>query len=358
VTEHSRGRFTGGLLAGGGGRAYIGSFTSAGGRGITTADVDPETGALHPVHHTGQEAPDPSYLLSGPGVLYCVCERDDGAAAVLSLAEPGRPTLLGEPTPVGGSAPTHLTRAGDLLCTANYGSGSVSVLQLRADGAPTGPPRVHRHTGSGPVAGRQEQPHAHGVAVDPSGRWLLSVDLGTDSVRVSAFQDADLRPHREVGLRAGSGPRHLAFGPDGTVAYVVNELEPTLTVCRWDAENGDLRPAGAAALVAPGTTGEAYPSEVVLSADGRTAWVAVRGADSIAVLALDPAHASAELRTSVPCGGHWPRDLTLHPSGQWLYAANERSGDVTVLAVDAETGVPRRAGALDAPAASCVVFGP
>lgn len=355
MTE-SRPRKPGGTLTGGG-LAYIGSFTSNGGRGITTAAVDPDTGALDVLHDT-REAPDPSYLVTAPGVLYSVCEQDDGAVAAFSLAEPGRPALLGEPAPVAGSAPTHLTRAGDLLCTANYGSGSVSVLRLRADGAPAGPPAVHRHTGSGPVAGRQEQPHAHAVVVDPSGRWLLSVDLGTDSVWVSEVGDTGLRPHRESALRAGSGPRHLVFGPDSTRAYLVDELEPTLTVCRWDAGSGDLRPLGETRLVPEGTGGEAYPSEVVLRADGRMAWVAVRGTDAIAVLSVDPAGDSVELLTTVPCGGHWPRDLSLHPSGRWLYAANERSGDVTWFEVDADTGVPRHRGTMAAPAASCVVFGP
>lgn len=341
-----------------GGLAYLGSFTSDGGRGVTTAAVDPDTGALRTVHHTGDQVPDPSYLVVGPGVLHTVSERDDGAAAAFSLAEPGRPALLGEPVPVEASAPTHLTRAGDLLCTANYGSGSVSALALRADGAPAGPPRVHRHSGSGPVAGRQEAPHAHAVTVDPSGRWLLAVDLGTDSVWVSEIGAGDLRPHCEIPLRAGSGPRHLRFSPDGTRAYLVNELAPTLTVCRWDAGAGDLQPLGETPLVPSGTTGEAFPSEVVVSADGRTAWAAVRGADSIAVLSLDQAGDSAELVTTVPCGGHWPRDLALHPSGRRLYAANERSGDVSWFDVDARTGVPRHGGKLDVPAASCVVFGP
>ncbi len=357
MTEQSR-QQAGGRAPAAGGKAYLGSFTSDGGRGITTATVDADTGALRAVHHTGDGVPDPSYLVLGGGLLHSVCERDDGAAAALSLADPARPGLLGEPVTVHGAAPTHLARTNGLLCTANYGSGSVSVLRLRADGAPAGPPRVHRHTGGGPVSGRQDEPHAHAVVVDPSGRWLLSVDLGTDSVWVSAIEAGGLRPHREFPVRPGSGPRHLTFRPDGSRAYLVNELEPTLTVCRWDADAGELAPLGETALVAPGTTGEAFPSEMVFSADGRTAWAAVRGADSIAVLALDPPGDTAQYVTSVPCGGHWPRDLALHPSGRWLYAANERSGDVTWFELGPETRVPRRSGALQAPAVSCVVFGP
>ena len=75
------------------------------------------------------------------------------------------------------------------------------------------------------------------------------------------------------------------------------------------------------------------------------------------VLALDATGEQATLVTTVDCGGHWPRDLALDPAGRRLYAANERSGDVSWFDIDPETGIPRRAGSLAAPAVSCVIFG-
>lgn len=138
---------------------------------------------------------------------------------------------------MGGADPTHLTLAAGHLVTANYSSGSVSTLPVRADGSLGAPAAVLAHRGSGPRTDRQEGPHAHAVLPDPVGRRLLSVDLGTDSVRVCALgTDGALTVRDEVRLRPGSGPRHLAFHPRGDRAYVVNELDPTVTVCRWDAE--------------------------------------------------------------------------------------------------------------------------
>ncbi|MGO4429546.1 lactonase family protein, partial [Streptomyces sp. MCAF7] len=99
-----------------------------------------------------------------------------------------------------------------------------------------------------------------------------------------------------------------------------------------------------------------FPSEIVVSADGRFAWVANRGHDSVATLALDASGDTMTLVTTTPCGGHWPRDLTLAPSGRHLYAANERSGDVTWFRIDPSSGVPTLTGSLAAPAASCVIF--
>ncbi|SCK57350.1 lactonase family protein [Streptomyces sp. WMMB 322] len=352
-------------------RAYIGSFTSAGGRGITTAALDPESGALTELHHTETLVPDPSYLtvVEGPGGpgsagghLYAVSERETGGAAAFSLADRDRPELLGEPTPVGGAGPTHLTVAAGHLITANYGSGSISALPVRADGTLGSRASVHQHTGHGPETQRQEGPHAHAVVPDPSGRWLLSVDLGTDSVWIYDLRDAcpegEPLPYAEAHMRPGSGPRHLVFHPDGAHAYIVNELASSVTVCAWDAGRGALEATGETATVPDSAAPERnFPSELAVSPDGRFAWAANRGHDSISVFAVAAAGDSLQLTGTVPCGGHWPRDLALHPSGRHLYAANERSGDVTWFAVDQVTGTPHREGTVSVPAAGCVVFG-
>ncbi|MBD0710329.1 MULTISPECIES: lactonase family protein [unclassified Streptomyces] len=338
-------------------RAYIGSFTSAGGLGVLAADVDPGTGALTVTGGSAALA-DPSFLaLAGP-VLHAVSETEPGAVAAFDVTGPA-PRPLGGPVPVDGAAPTHLAVADGHLVTANYASGSVTVLPLAEDGTARPASAVLPHEGSGPVADRQAAPHAHQVLPDPTGRWVLSVDLGTDSVRICALDPAKgtLTLHGETALRPGTGPRHLAFHPDGRHAYVLNELAPTLTVCRWDAATGLLEPLAETPVVPEGTTGPSYPSEVVVAPDGRFLWAAVRGDDTLAVLTLDPEGAEASLVATVPCGGNWPRDLTLDPTGRHLYAANERSGDVTWFTVDPETGVPARAGSVEAPAASCVVLG-
>lgn len=346
------------------GRAFIGSYTSTGGRGVIAVDVDQETGALTERGAT-DALPDPSFLVLAPdgSRLYAVSETEEGAAGAFTTGGPGdtdgSPRLLGEPVPVRGEAPTHLTLADGHLMTANYGSGSVTVLPLDADGGLLAPTGVRQHEGSGPRQDRQSGPHAHQVVAGPGGRWVLAVDLGTDSVRISALDGGlgALVPHGETVLRAGTGPRHLAFHPDGTHAYVLHELEPILTVCRWDSEAGVLQPVGETAVLPEGTEGESFPSEVVVAPDGRFVWTANRGHDSISVLTLDAGGERLSLVTTVPCGGRWPRDLALDPTGRRLYAANEHSGDVSWFDIDQETGVPVPAGSFAAPSASCVIFG-
>ncbi|WP_405782941.1 lactonase family protein [Streptomyces sp. NBC_00859] len=339
-------------------RAFIGSFTSAGGPGLVAASVD-AAGALT-VLGAVDTVPNPSFLAPAPGgsVLYAVSETGEGAAAAFDTAGP-LPRLIGAPVDVSGSAPTHLVLTGGHLLTANYTSGSVSVLPVRAaDGALEAPVSVLRHEGRGPHPERQQGPHAHQVKQDPTGRWVLSVDLGTDSVRVCALDAVTgaLTVHGETALPPGSGPRHLAFHPEGRHVYVLNELEPTLTVLRWDAAAGTLEPAGRTALLPEGTVGESHASGVAVAHDGRFVWAANRGQDSISVLALDVSPEKPVLVTTVDCGGRWPRDLALDPAGRRLYAANEHSGDVTWFDIDPRTGVPSRSGSVEVAAASCVVF--
>ncbi|MET7481799.1 lactonase family protein [Streptomyces sp. NPDC005538] len=335
--------------------AFIGSFTAAGGPGVVAATVDAGSGALT-VLGSVDGVPDPSYLALAPDgdTLYSVSETAEGAVAAFRV-NGDKPELLGAPVGVGGAGPTHLSLFAGHVLTADYGSGTVTAVPVRPDGTLADRPSGQlRHTGSGPHELRQRGPHAHQIQPDPSGRWAVSVDLGTDSVRVCTLADGRPVLHREIALRPGSGPRHLAFHPDGGHAYVLNELTPTVTVCRWDAENGSLKPLTETSVLPGAPAGDAaYPSGIVASPDGRFVWTATRGEDVLSVLAVEGE--GLRLVGTVPCGGHWPRAIT--EAGGRLYVANERSGDVTWFAVDPATGVPRRGGSIEVSAASCVVFG-
>ncbi|MFE6776712.1 lactonase family protein [Streptomyces sp. NPDC057702] len=349
-------------------RAYIGSFTSAGGWGVSVATVEPDSGALT-VKHSTDIVENPSYLAlsRAQGVLYAVSETPEGYGAAFSLGDPDRPAPLGLPAAVGGDDPTHLSLTPGHVLIANYTSGSVSVLPYLLDPEGHGtwcglakPTDVRQHEGSGPDPERQRGPHAHAVLPDPSGRWVLAVDLGADAVYVYELDDerGTLRPHGATQLAAGAGPRSVAFHPGGQWAYVTNELDSTVTACRWDAATGELTPGHTLAVLPPREGADQprnYPSELVVAADGRFAWVANRGDDSIAVLDLTAAD-RPRLVTTVACGGRWPRHLALSTTGERLYVANEHSGDVAWFTVDTQSGTPTWAGSVDAPAASCVVL--
>ncbi|MGW7331677.1 lactonase family protein, partial [Streptomyces sp. NPDC054840] len=290
-------------------RAHIGSFASGGGQGITTAAVDPVTGALT-VLSVVDGAGDSSCLALSVDrqVLYAAGGTDHGLAAAYRITADGL-APLGRPVPVDGLGPAYVSVVGDRLLIANYASGTVSGLRIARDGRLEGPAVVLGHRGSGPDPERQAGPHAHHVTPDPSGRWVLSVDLGTDSVRVCVPDPAGgpLRVRAETPLRAGSGPREVVFHPRGDVAYVVHELEPQLTVCRWDATSGRLYPTGEVALGSGDDAADAreYPSVALVSGDGRFVWAAIRGSNLITTLSLSDGAEKPRITDVANCGGQW-----------------------------------------------------
>ncbi|RJO75650.1 lactonase family protein [Nocardia panacis] len=337
-------------------RACIGCYTSEGGRGIAVAAVDSASGRL--VVTDFIDVADPSYLALAPDGrhLYAVDEGPAAGAATAVDLRPERPLVLNS-VAVQGEGPTHLrvTPDGRRVLTANYGSGSVSVLSVEADGRLGAVTDVVRHEGSGPDPERQSAPHPHQIVIDPSGDWVLVVDLGVDSVYVYRLVEGRLRSHAQVRLVAGSGPRHLSFHPDGRRAYLANELNSTVTVCDWRAETGELRAGPAVAADVERGGDRNYPSEPVISPDGRFLYLANRGHDNIATFAL-LGDLLVPLGTA-PCGGTFPRDLTLAPDGRRLYAANQKSNSVTWLDLDPLTGLPGAPSApVEIPSATSIVF--
>lgn len=303
-------------------------------------------GALSPV--SSVDIADPSYVAydGARGVLTAVVEQEPAgrvASARFTVAEGG--SDVRDQTASGGAAPCHLALHpdGSTLFVANYVSGTVGVFPIDAEGRVTGsePAQLIQHTGSGPRADRQEGPHAHQVTVSPSGRWVLAVDLGTDSVYVYAYEAGRLTEHGVVTLPGGSGPRHLAFHGSGRYFYLLNEVSWTVAVCSWDeatgaGEVGQLVQSRAEADRAK--SDHAWCAAIRVSADDRFLYASNRVDDTIAVFAVAADGAALEPVEVVPAGGAWPRDIVLSPDGTLLFSANQHSDSITVFRVDAASG--------------------
>ena len=242
------------------------------------------------------------------------------------------------------SGPCHVAvhPAGGHVFSANYNDGTVAVVSVLADGAPGEVTHVVQHTGSGPNPDRQEGPHAHQVLADPGGARLFAVDLGNDSVYAYAFdaERGQLTQEHQSAMPPGSGPRHMVFHPGGTTAYVLGELDSTLTTCGYDAATGSLTPGAVTSLLPDGADpGGNTAAEIVVSADGRFVCASNRGDDSIAVLSVDgPDETEPRLVDHVDSGGATPRHISLGEGDTHLYVANQSTGAVAVFARDAGTG--------------------
>ncbi|PRX46760.1 6-phosphogluconolactonase (cycloisomerase 2 family) [Prauserella shujinwangii] len=327
---------------------YLGGYAEAGLTVVTRPPRGPELTAERTV-----AVPDASWLVRHRNTLYVTNERvPEGSVTALDVRDPRRPTVLGSRPTLGG-APTHLAvhPGGRHLLTANYADGSVVVHPIRDDGGLGEATDLVRHTGE------DRQAHAHQVLPDPSGRWVLAVDLGADSVYVYRLDPrrGRLAERDRLRLPPGAGPRHLAFHPNGRVAYVLGELRPEITVARWDAACGRLTPVATVPTVPDDVAGPQYPAEILVSADGRFCYATNRGEDTIVTFAVAGGGTRLTRLGSVPTGGVWPRHFALDATGGWFHVANQRSGTVTWLPRDRRTGLPGQpAGTLPLPSAAFV----
>lgn len=344
-------------------RIYVGCYTaSSGGNGLGVSVLErPGDGQTWSTARVAL-VDDPSFIALTEGEVHAVSET--AAGRVVSFTISGGDLVPASIAASGGTAPCHvvLDPASGALVVSNYMAGTFGVLS--ADGLD--PARVAHvlplPTATGPVIDRQEAPHAHSATPTPWGTLLVS-DLGSDrlyEVRVDplTLEPAFVRAHA---VPAGAGPRHLAWWGDRLLVageldgrvHVLDRVDDGFTVTQSTAAYDAAMSLG---------TGEVLLSHIEVVGD--LVYVAVRGRDSISVLSASGSQGGGPLSlvAEVPCGGRWPRHFTVldEPgSARQLVVANQLSDSITVLPLDAESGVP---GAVSATIATgspaCVVVGP
>ncbi|MFE9835611.1 lactonase family protein [Streptomyces sp. NPDC005551] len=324
---------------------FLGTYTSVegGGRGIGLATYDAATGRITAAG-TITGVADPSYLAVHPDgrMLYAVDERPEGGVTAVRLAK--RNKVLGT-RGTGGSGPCHLSvhPGGRWLLSANYGSGSVAVHPIDASGALGERTDLVTHSRPGPGPG-QQGPHAHQFVTGPDGGHVLAVDLGTDTVYTYRLDVAEgtLAEVSQAHTRPGAGPRHLTFHPEGRFAYLANEVDNTVVVCAYDPATGRLTPGDPQPT---GTgAGTSYPAQMLVTSDGAYAYLANRGHNSLTRYAVEADGARLRLLDTVPVGGDFPRQIAFSPDERLLFAANQKSGTVSVFRVDRGSGELRLSG--------------
>ena len=199
-----------------------------------------------------------------------------------------------------------------------------------------------RHQGRAPSPGRPAEPHPHSTNFDPAHRFAFVADLGLDEVVAYRFDGKTglLAAHDAgtVRLAAGAGPRHLAFHPDGRRAYVINELDSTITRLAYDAGAGKMTAVQTLSTLPAGFQGKNSTAEVVVHPDGKLVFGSNRGHDSIAIFTIDGATGALKAAGHQPTGGKTPRNFAIDPTGAYLLAANQDSDTIAVFRIDRGTG--------------------
>ncbi|MBN2295081.1 MAG: lactonase family protein [Pirellulales bacterium] len=356
--------------------AYVGTFSSplrdmlptqvdlppGNGRGIHLFQVNRNTGAMTPVgiHEMGTS---PSCLaVNTAGTrLYSANETDrvgkdkEGTVSAFSIDRTdGHLNLLGTVTS-GGAGPTYVSihPSGRFLLVANYFGGSVAVLPILPDGrlgkatdikidvGKIGPARATNAPPGSLAFSGHDRTHAHMIQADPSGRFVLHVDLGLDKIFVWKLdrQTGSLIPNDPpaVSLPAGDGPRHFHFHPNGRWFYSIQEEGSTIVLFDYDSRTGRLAARQTVTTLPPGFAGSNFCSEILVSADGKFVYAGNRLHDSIRIFFVGP---TGELTYIAEewTRGNYPRSFNFDPTGRFLYCCNQRADNITVFRINCKTG--------------------
>jgi 6-phosphogluconolactonase len=318
--------------------------------GVAVAEFDSATGKLSaPKLITATRDP-AHFALSADGAHLYMCNTGTpgGVSAFAVDRKTGALRLLNHLVSKGrGPSYVSLDARGRYVLDANYGGGYVEVLSLAPDGSLGQQTAFVQHTGSS-IHARQNKPYAHWIGTDPSNRFALVADLGTDQIVVYKFDVATgtLAPNDPPAVKVpgGMGPRHLVFHPNGKWLYGTAELANEVMAFNWDATKGALTQFQSVGTLAEGFAEPSTAAEIAVHANGKFLYASNRGEDTLVVYAIDPKSGELSFRQRISSRGKVPRYFSLDPSNQWLLVSNQEGGNLAVFRVDATTGELTAAG--------------
>ena len=381
--------------AGGPLMAYVGTFSSplrdmlptqvdlppGNGRGIHLFQVDRRSGAMSAagIYEMGT-SPSCLAINASGSTLYSANETDrvgenkEGTVSAFAIDRSDGHLTLRNTVSAGGAGPTYISihPSGRFLFVANYFGGSVAVLPILSDGRLGDATDIRNDAGKlGPTKATNAPPgsfafsghdrtHSHMIQADPTGRFVLHVDLGLDQIFVWKFDENKgvLTPNDpfSVSLPAGDGPRHFHFHPNGRWFYSIQEEGSTIVLFDYDTATGQLASRQTISTLPPGFAGSNFCSEILVSSDGKFVYAGNRLHDSIGIFAVGP-NGDLTFLEEEWTRGNYPRSFSFDPTGRFLYCCNQRADNVAIFEVNRTTGSLKFTGHY-APVGnpSCVVF--
>lgn len=342
-------------------RFLVGTYTTPGkSQGIYTYVLNGKTGSVIQKSVTTGVS-NPSYLCVTPDkkFVYSVNESGDGSAANAFTfnGKTGKLTLLNRSL-TESKGPCFIASTPKHVFTANYGGGSLSVFGRNTDGSLTNLKQKIQHKGSSINLDRQVEPHVHQVIITKDFRFVLANDLGTDKVTVYKYNsDAVseiLTPWDTLSVKLGSGPRHLTFNRNGKMAYLVQELDGTISVL--SLKNGKLDLLQEMNLMSEPNQ-KAWAADIHLSPDGKFLYATNRGPTNNITCFKVLKDGKIENLFQVSTRGNGPRNFAISPDGKWLLVAHQLSNNIVLFKRDVKTGILTDTGErIDVGAPVCLVF--
>lgn len=321
---------------------YIGTYTDPqGSKGIYRVELDLTNGSFTEPELVAETVA-PSYVVVHPGgkFLYAVNEYSEGEATAFAIESTGLKKL--NTVKFDGRGPCHISSdpAGKWLFVSAYGGGTMTVLRIKPDGSIWDATDSFKNQGTGPNKGRQEAPHMHFAA--PFGKFVYACDLGTDEVLTFGIDQQTgklaLATPRAGNPEPGSGPRHFAVHQNGNTLYANNEMTLGVSVFDRNSDSGELNlvqtistlPFGEPIRGKSTAAIRLHPTLPVL-------YVSNRGHNSIAIFGIE-ADGKLKLKVVHMLPIKEPRDVAIDPTGKWLVAAGQSSGELMSLRINPGSG--------------------
>ncbi|MGC1330355.1 lactonase family protein, partial [Pseudomonas sp.] len=121
--------------------------------------------------------------------------------------------------------------------------------------------------------------------------------------------------------------------PSSAHAYVVNELDSTVTSYHFNAEDGDMKPFQIESTLPDDFTGDSRAAALVIAPSGKLLFASNRGHDSVTVFKVDPPTGKIHALGNFSTKGKKPRFMTVSPDGRFLFAANEESDTIKAFSI-------------------------
>jgi 6-phosphogluconolactonase len=328
-------------------RLFVGGYTKPGIKGLSVFDFNNWNGKLKLVSES-DVGPNPAYFcFSGEkGLTYVLNEVMEfkgsfggGLTTLKYDAKSGLFEKLNEILIPYGS-PCYISMSPDkgFLFVANYSNGSVAVVKLDGNGIPETITDTILYVKKTP-----DDSHAHMIIADPSGGRIYVTDLGLDRILIYTFDKntgkLNLVENGTVSLPLKSGPRHFVFNVDGTKLYVINELGSTIMVFDVNDKDG-LKLVQTLPTFRKGFEGNNYCAEIQIGKNGKFLYGSNRGENSIVTFSIGN-DGLLSLSGHTSCGGDWPRNFVIDPSGKFILVGNQKSDYISVFKIDKTTGLPK-----------------
>ena len=357
-------------------RFYVGTYTTKLGHvdgkadGIYLYHMDLTNGEIQFLTKE-DSGPNPSFLAIHPTgkYLYAVNElmefkgiRGGGISSFDINPETGELSRINQ-QPTHGGAPCHvcIDATGQYACVANYMGGNLTIFPIDVDGSLKEASDLIQHVGTSKDPRRQEGPHAHSITIDPANRYAFAADLGIDKVlsyridlKNGKFITSDVP---WVAVQPGAGPRHFAFHPNGKFAYLINELDSTLNAYKYESEQGILIELQSVPTLPEGFTGWNACADLHILPSGKFIYGSNRGHDSIVIFSIHPESGTLEYVGHQSTQGKIPRNFAIDPTGRFLLVANQDTDSIVVFRIDPEKGILQYTGkTIQIPTPVCITF--